>query len=524
MEFRILGPLEVYDGAREIPLAAAKLRALLVVLLVNANRVVALDALIDALWDEQPPETARKALQVYVSQLRTLLEPRRRAAPERLVTRAPGYLLRVERDELDLERFERLAEEARSALAAGRPNEAAETFRHALTLWRGMPLADVAALPFASAEIARLEESHLSTLEDRIEADLARGRHADVIGELDRLVARNPLRERLHGQLMLALYRSRRQADALAAYQRARHVLVEELGIEPSRSLQELEKRILTQDPALDVAAPGGARAPSVEAPTGRRAAGVFVDREWELGELGAALDDSLAGRGRLVVLVGEAGIGKTRVADELASHAKTRGSRVLWGRSWGRAGAPPFWPWTQALRPCVAEMGDAASSSLRALALGELANAGEGFRLYDAVTTFLHELAVACPLVLVLDDLHLADAESIRLLEFVASHLAVMPVLVVATYREAAEAPADERIDSLAALDRYGARRIRLGRLPETAVARYVEAATGTAPTGDVLAAIERETRGNPLALAETVRRLAADGSLGRRASSAPR
>ncbi|MEP6813253.1 MAG: BTAD domain-containing putative transcriptional regulator, partial [Actinomycetota bacterium] len=233
MDFRILGPLEVAADGRPVDLGGAKQRALLGLLALNANRVVARDQLIEALWDGEPPETAAKALQVYVSQLRKLL------GRERLETTSQGYRLRLEPDELDLARFQRLHE-------SGRPSEA-------LALWRGDPLADFAGQRFAQAEIARLQELRLACLEQRIEQDLAQGRHAELVGELDALAREHPLREHLRAQLMLAFYRAGRQAEALGAYKAARTALVDELGIEPGRQLRELHQQILQQDPALDL-------------------------------------------------------------------------------------------------------------------------------------------------------------------------------------------------------------------------------------------------------------------------------
>src|SRR5436309_10440671 len=215
MEFRVLGPLEVRDSGRSLPLAGAKQRALLALLLVNANHVVSRDRLIDELWGEQPPGTAVQSLQVYVSRLRKLLPP------ETLLTRPPGYLLELEDDELDLRRFERLLAAGRETLATGEAERAAHLLHDALALWRGPALAEFAFEPFAQAEIGRLEDLRLAAVEERIEADLALGRQADLIGELEALVAENPYRERLRGQLMLALYRSGRQAEALEAYRDA---------------------------------------------------------------------------------------------------------------------------------------------------------------------------------------------------------------------------------------------------------------------------------------------------------------
>jgi DNA-binding SARP family transcriptional activator len=246
MDFRILGPLDVRgsDG-REVVLGGSKERALLATLLLHANRVVATDRLVDQLWGDDPPRLARKSLQVRMSSLRKTLG-------DVLVTRAPGYVVRVRAGELDLHRFEQLAADARAALDQDRPETAARLLREALDLWRGAPLGDVQQASSLEPAVARLEELRLAAIELRIEADLACGRETDVVADLEPLVAEHPYRERFHGQLMLALYRAGRQAEALDAYRRARARLVEELGIEPAPSLQALEQAILRQDRALE--------------------------------------------------------------------------------------------------------------------------------------------------------------------------------------------------------------------------------------------------------------------------------
>ncbi len=254
MEFRILGPLEVWDADSELSLGGRKPRALLAVLLLHPNEVVPADRLIDELWGEDSPEDAAAALRVNVSRLRKALRQ------DVLTTRSPGYIVRVEPDALDLHHFERLVEEGRTLLARGLAADASERLQDALSLWRGPALADFAYESFAQAAIARLEEIKLAALELRIDADLVLGRHDELVGELEALVAAQPLRERLRRDLMTALYRSGRQAEALDAYQDARRTLVDELGIEPSPALQELERAILRQDPSLNVEAPAPAR------------------------------------------------------------------------------------------------------------------------------------------------------------------------------------------------------------------------------------------------------------------------
>jgi DNA-binding SARP family transcriptional activator len=254
MEFRILGPLEVWDGGSEVSVRGRKPRALLAVLLLHANEVVPPDRLIDDLWGEASPERAAAALRVNVSRLRKALPQ------DVLTTRSPGYVIRVAPDELDLDRFEQLMNEARGLRARGQVADASDRLRDALSLWRGPPLADFAYERFAHAAIPRLEEIRLAAVELRIDADLALGRHHEVVGELEALVAEHPLRERLRISLMTVLYRSGRQAEALDAYKAARRNLVEELGIDPSPALQELERAILRHDPALDLEATTPAR------------------------------------------------------------------------------------------------------------------------------------------------------------------------------------------------------------------------------------------------------------------------
>ena len=245
MDFRLLGPLQVAGPDGALALGGIKQRSVLAVLLLHANQVVSSDRLIDALWGATPPLTAGKTIQVYVSRLRKAI------GDNRLVTLAPGYVLYVDATELDLTRFEQLVAEARRAS----PERASEKLRDALSLWRGAPLADLAYEEFAQAEIARLEEMRLGAIEQRLEAEIALGRHDELVGELETLIARHPLRERFRYQLMLTLYRSARQAEALDAYRRARQELSEELGLEPSESLKQLEAAILRQDPALALAA-----------------------------------------------------------------------------------------------------------------------------------------------------------------------------------------------------------------------------------------------------------------------------
>src|SRR6266516_667105 len=394
MRFRLLGPLELDDGGRTIDISRPKQRALLAVLLLNANRVVSTDSLIDALWEEHIPDTAAKALQVHVSHLRRLL------GATRLQTKAPGYLLQVADGEYDVHEVEALVRQARTES----PAQARVTWQRARSLWRGEPFADFGTQRFAQAEIARLEELRLVAIEGHLEAELTRGQPAELIGELESLVTEHPLRERFRYQLMLALYRSGRQAEALEAYRDARGVLREELGLEPSRALRDLERAILSQDPSLEQKPAEGL------GDDGESAPGTFVGRKPELGDLVAGLDDALGGRGRLILLTGEPGIGKSRLADELIRRARERGADILVGRCWEAGGAPAYWPWVQSLRGYIRELDPALlRAELGAVAAADIAPIvpelhgilpglpeqpldpeGPRFRLFDATAELL--------------------------------------------------------------------------------------------------------------------------------------
>jgi DNA-binding SARP family transcriptional activator/tetratricopeptide (TPR) repeat protein len=516
MDFRILGPLDVRDADRQLALGGTRQRALLGLLLLHANEVVSSDRLVDELWGEAE---GSKALQVAVSRLRKVI------GADTLVTRPPGYELCLEPGELDLHRFEELVAAARTA---DDPATASETLTEALALWRGPPLADLSFEPSLQTELARLEDLRLAALEDRIDADLALGRHAAAIGELETLTASHPLRERPRGQLMLALYRSGRQAEALEVYRDTRQVLVDELGIEPGRALRELQEAILHQDPELE-------RRPGVEAarePSRR----VFVGRGRELAELVGALRDALAGRGRLILLSGEPGVGKSRLADELIGEARLQGATVLTGRCWEAGGAPAYWPWVQSLRAYLlqtnlealrAQLGGGAADLAQLLPeLRELfpdlpeppapESEAARFRLFEAVDSLLRGASQARPLVLVLDDVHAADEPSLLLLQFLARGIADGRLLLVCAFRDVDPTLRDPLSSALAELVREPhTAQITLAGLSEPDVAEYVELSTGVQAVPRQVEAIHAETEGNPLFVGEVVRLLDAEGGI---------
>jgi DNA-binding SARP family transcriptional activator len=323
VEYRLLGPLEALEDGPSIGLGAPKQRSVLAVLLLHANEVVPVERLIDQVWGEEPPETAVNILQGYVSDLRRAL------GKDAIATRGHGYSMPVERSRIDLHRFERLCEQGSEALADGRASEAVANLREGLALWRGPALADLGDEPFARPAVGRLEELRLAALEKRIDADLMCGRHAEVVAELKALVADQPLRERFRGQLMLALYRTGRQAEALEVYQAARRELADELGIDPSSGLQDLEKAILIHDPALDVGATTRAR--SAEA-TGPRRSVLVVSVDEEASSPAVGIGRSLARRPAHELIVAQV------VADEDAL-ASTSARLESWRASIGEVG-----------------------------------------------------------------------------------------------------------------------------------------------------------------------------------------
>lgn len=316
VEFRILGPLEVRHDGRPLDLGRPKQRALLAVLLVHANEVVSSDRLCSILWADEPPGEGLRPLRVQVSRLRKALAP----VGERLASRRPGYVLRVEDDELDARVAEKLVGEARRLAARGRPEAAGERLAQALGLWRGAPLAEFEIFEFAAATTARLEELRVQATEDLMEARLARGEHQQLVGELESLVADHPFRERLWAARILALYRADRQADALGAYRDLRRILGEELGIEPSAALTRLEESVLLHRRELEW------QPPAVERHNLPVARSRLIGRETELAALGETLE--VPG---LLTLVGPGGVGKTHLALEAARMVASKFPAGIW-------------------------------------------------------------------------------------------------------------------------------------------------------------------------------------------------
>ena len=531
MRFGLLGTLEVVDDRGEVvDLGGLQPRTVLAILLVAGGRVVTADAVVDELWGDEPPATATGTLQSYVSRLRRVLEASRgRSDHKVLLWEPPGYRLAVPPEDVDLHRFEVLADEGRSLLSAGRTEEAREALTAAEALWRGPAMAEFRDREFAAGLARRLEERRLAAREDRIAADLALGHHAAVAGELSELVAAHPLREELRAHLAVALYRSGRQAEALRALADAGRTLREELGIEPSRPLQELESAILAQDPRLDLPPVPAARvaarsapAPAPE-PAPEPARDGLIGRAAELAVLLAAYGEASAGALRAVVVEGEPGIGKTRLAEELGAEAARRGATVLWGRAFEGGAAPAFWPWLAPLRALAAAVPEgtappelAALLSASEAALPPTAGDRAGFVVFEGVASLLAAHAASGPMVLVLDDLQWADEGSLELLAAVAGRLGDVPLLVVCTVRELEVGRNDALVDALAALTRRpGTRRLRLRGLSGAATAELVARTTGEAVDEATATAIHDRAEGNPFFTTELARLVAA-GAVG--------
>ena len=500
MLIRVLGDLEVTIEDRQVDLGGAKPRALVGLLVAAEGRAVAIEQLIEEMWDGNPPGRVEASLQTYVARLRRALDPER----TRLRTHPGGYSLRQDGVEVDAVLFAREVEAAR---AQRDPRGAVRALTSALAHWRGDAYAGLGSASLR-AEAVRLSELRMAATEDMWHLRTDLGDHAEAVGALERLVTEHPLRERLWSLLARAQYLAARQGDALATLRRAREHLAEELGIDPGPALQALEQAILQQDPTLapaPAAGPAGRSRPEqVVAPAAPADTAAIFGRDAALATAGRLVESVLAERsGRLLVVQGESGIGKTRLSEEIAERAGARGLRT--GRGvWESEPCPPLWGWSRAL----GQVGiDAA-----ALAVGEAHDATSvSFRQADQV---LEALRGVGPALLVLDDVQWADGESLRLLRRLAAVLADVPVLLVLLARREA-APAAEVTGAIAALTRLGAERLELTGLDPAAVQHWVRQRTGVELPDDLAAGLVSRTEGNPFYLGELVRFLASGGAL---------
>jgi DNA-binding SARP family transcriptional activator len=531
VRFCVLGPLRVERDGQQLALGRRQQRALLARLLVEPGRPVSVDRLVEDLWGDDAPPSARGSLQALVSRLRQLLEPDRPAGspPRVLVSRAPGYALLVPRGALDADRFVELADEGRRALAAGATAQALERFEEGLGLWQGDVLADLADEPWVTPTASRLQALRHEALELRAEALLATGATGAAIAELEVLSSADALRERPWELLLEALHAAGRTVEALERYRQVRDRLRDELGLDPGPGLRALEAALLRGDPparaseqaggpaagasAAGAPAPAPPRPPPDGAPgTAVRVAAApapdrprLVGRDRELARLTTRVDGALGGATGWVVLLGEAGVGKTALVRALTRTAVGRRARLLVGRCHQADLTPAFWPWVQVLRdvddlvPGVGELLDVgdegAGDTTRRL-----------FTVFDRVARGLTTAATSAPLLVVLEDVHWADVESLQLLDFLAVQLRDVPVAFVLTARQD-EISGDLR-RSLAELARSsGHLRLELSGLDVASTAALVASVVGRELAGAEAERLRERTGGNPLFAVELAR-----------------
>lgn len=549
MELGVLGPLKASDDGRELALGSLQQRALLALLLIHVGEPVSRDRLVDELWGERPPPSAGHAVQVYVSGIRKCL----RGTGVEVRSTGSGYLLDVDKDRVDACRFEQLVGEAQPRLGDD-PSAARALFEQALALWRGPPLGEFMGFEFARQEADRLQELHAVALEGLVEARLAAGEHAEVIGQITGLAAANPLRERPRGLLMLALYRSGRHAEALAAYQDA-VAAFDEIGLQPGPELRALEEAILRHEPSLR-GRPAGQAEPFAGAVPLHPAAGgdldgwplptvlrsvpraAFVGRADERALIEMSRDQVRDAARRVVLISGEPGIGKSRLAAFAAHAAHDEGFAVLWGACSAEL-AVPYEPWIAVCSQFVEHAPIALLERHVERHGGELSRLARGlprrvagmpepessdpeterFLLFSAVAGALVALAAYRPVCVVLDDLHWADGQSVALLKHAAVTAGSSALQVIVSFRDS-DVGKDHPLSAvLADLRRIeGIERIALHGLAETEVSEVMAAAAGHELDAHGLALageITRETDGNPFYVGEVLRSLVESGRL---------
>jgi len=519
LELRVLGELQVLGPDGPVEFGAAKERCLLAALAAAGDVPVSRDGLVEALWAGCAPRSAVNAVQNYVLRVRRSLQ----VTGLRIVTGPGGYRLDAAPGSVDAGLAERLIARGRAALAAGDRVAGAEALRSALGLWRGPSFGEFADRGFAALESRRLDELRACAQEDLADAELAAGRHCELVAELERMVAEAPLRERRWGQLVLALYRSGRQADALSALRRLRRTLADELGVDPSPELLDLQDRILRHDAGLDRPAERAVAAAAAE----------LVGRDAELGRLLDRHARAAAGHGGVVTLAGEAGIGKTTVLRALAAAVAARGGLVLAGRCVEGEWQPAYHAFVEAVAEQVgaldaqglavlgpvAELVARSSPRLHHLTARlpsspRLPPDEEHLRLLDGLARFVLAGTERAPVLLLLDDMHWADPSTLRLLRHLARSASDARLLVVLAYRDTEAAPA--LLDVLGALHtEVETSTLHLSGLTGTPMRQLLSAAVCGPVASRLAETIRAQTRGNPFLAREVIRHLAEEDAL---------
>jgi DNA-binding SARP family transcriptional activator len=534
VEYLLSGAVDARSNGAFTPLGGPKQRCVLAVLLANHGTVVSTDRLIDAVWEDTPPPKALASLRAYVTNLRRALPaPTDTASPAmvRLVSRAYGYQLTVLPDDsVDLHRFEALVKEGRSALIRGAATDAFDTLSTALTLWRGDPFGEFTHRDFAHADATRYVALRNTAIEARFDAGLHCGDGSDLVPEIEAAIAGNPTEERLWGHLMVALFRTGRAADAVRAYDRARTTLDRELGTPPGEGLQTLHRKISDDSP--DLLFTPAADEPAASAGPEIHPQIPFVGRAPELATIATALSVASTGSGGLILLTGESGIGKTTLAQAVSARSGQAEMTLAWAAHPPGVRLPLMWTWIQILRQLGDEFGPAGCAAVRRVAPGVvdalvpewidrdavssgLRTAATGFALVEGVVAALCELSSIRPLLLILDDLHLADSPSGSALSVLAAQLGRFPIQVIGNWTFFGSGRPINRQTFERLVRAEAARAIHLDGISPDAVAALVDAMAGTPTEDDVSQYVWNRTNGNPLYIRELVSVLVARNRL---------
>ncbi|WP_293003057.1 AfsR/SARP family transcriptional regulator [Mycobacterium sp.] len=533
VEYQLSGAVEARVGGALVPLGGPKQRCVLAMLLANHGTVVSVDRLIDAVWDDKPPPKALASLRAYVTNLRRILPVSADGASPttRLASRAYGYQLTLlDGDSVDLHRFEALVKDGRAALVRGAAAEAFDKLSTALTSWQGDPFGEFTHRDFAHADATRYISLRHTAIEARFDAALQSGDGGDLVPEIEAAIAADPTEERLWGHLMVALYRAGRASDSVRAFDRARDTLDRELGTTPGDGLQTLYRKISDKAADLHFASPADPAAGALgPGPHGRIP---FVGRTSELETVAAALSRARGGSGGSILFTGEGGIGKTALAQRISAQSGQSGMTMAWAAHPPGVRLPLMWTWIQLLRQLGDQLGQPGRNAVRRVAPGVVdalvpewtdrdavnpgvRTAATGFALIEGVVAALCELAALRPLLLILDDLQLADPPSVNALSLLSGQLERLPIQVIGnwTYFGSGRPINRSSFERLVRLE--AVRTTHLEGIGQDAAAALVDALSGAVAEGDVSRHVWSRTGGNPLYIRELVSVLVAHNRL---------